>query len=83
MFGFPHGESKHDVRRSSSPACPALPEHSHSARIFCNRIPERERPRSIRGSCSLHWASVIAIVIVRFLYCLRVVLILLLLLDGA
>jgi hypothetical protein len=81
--GFPHGESKHGVRKSSSPACPALPEHCRSARIFCNRIPVLERPGSTRGSCSFHWASANAIVIVRFLYCPHVVLILLLLLDGA
>jgi hypothetical protein len=81
--GFPHDGSKHGVRRSSSLACPALPKHSHSARIFCNRIPVLERPGSTRGSCSLHWASAIAIVILRSLYCLRVVLNLLLLLDGA
>lgn len=71
MSGFPCGGSRHGVRRSKSPACPALPEHyHHSAKSACNRIPVLERPASTRESCNLHWAVASG----RSLYCHRIVL---------
>ena len=77
-FGFRYGESKHGVRRSKSPAYPALPEHCHSTKSACNHTLVLERPVSIRESCILHWAGATA----RSLYCHRIVLSLLLLLVG-
>jgi hypothetical protein len=78
MSGSPSGESRHGVRKNNSLACLALPKHCHSTRIACNHILAREHRGSTRESCSRHWADSI----VCFLYCLRIVLNLLLLLDG-
>jgi hypothetical protein len=76
MFGFPYGESRRGVRRSKSPACPALPEHyRHSTKSACNRIPALEHRESTRESCILHWA----VASERSLYCHRIVLLSLLL----
>ena len=71
VFGFQHGGSRRGVRRSKSPACPALPEHCcHSTKSACNRIPALELPESTRESCNLH----LAVATGRFLYCHRIVL---------
>lgn len=71
MSGFPCDGSRRGVRRSKSPACPALSEHCcHSTKSACNRIPALELPESTRESCNLH----LAVATGRFLYCHRIVL---------
>ena len=79
MSGFRYGGSRRGVRRSKSPACPALPEHCRrSTKSVCNHTPALALPVSTRGSCILHWEGVTG----RSLYCHRIVLSLLLFLVG-
>lgn len=71
MSGFPYDGSRRGVRRSKSPACPALPAHCcHSTKSVCNRIPALELPESTRESC-IHR---LAVATERSLYCHRIVL---------